>query len=279
MPISSSSPQPISLQKPNGLPPELPATDDYGQPLPQLLAEPRACQAGWGISWLTKAYLLFKDQPLLWIGIGVVYFVILMLGSIIPFVSFFFSFITFVFIGGIVMGAHAQATGRELRFDYLFAAFSTHFVPLVLLFMLYLVAIFAVIIPLGIVSALFIGLMGGFSTMTSSGSFGAGLVIILLLIFLVAMLAMIPIIMTIWFSPALVVLHNIQPIEAMKMSLKGCMKNIGPFTIFGLIGPIVMILVAIFTLGLGLLVLLPIGMIAYYTSYRDVWTDQPLSVV
>lgn len=278
MSLSSSSPQNISLQKPNSLPPELPPIDDYGQPLPQLLIEPRACQAGWGVSWLTKAYLLFKDQFLLWIGIGLVYFIILILGSIIPFVSFFFSFITFVFIGGIVMGAHAQAIGRELRFDHLFAAFSTHLLPLVILFMLYLVAIFAVIIPLGVISAIFIGLIGGFSDIASNGDIGGGLAIVLLLIFLIAVLAIIPIVMTIWFAPALVVLHDIEPVKAMKMSLRGCMKNIAPFVIFGLIGPIVMIVVAVFTLGLGLFALLPIGMITYYTSYRDVWTDQPLSV-
>lgn len=267
----------VSLQKNASTPPDLPPIDEYGQPLPQLLAQPRACDAGWGVSWLTKAYLLFKDQPLLWMGIGVVYFIILILGSIIPLVSFFFSFITFVFIGGIIIGAHAQATGRELRFDHLFAAFSTHLMPLVILFMLYLVAIFAVIIPLGIISAILIGVMGGFSDVSSTGEFGDGLIIVMLLIFLIAMLAIIPIVMTIWFAPALVVLHNIEPVKAMKMSFKGCMKNIAPFLIFGLIGPIVMILIIIFTLGLGLLVLMPIGMITYYTSYRDVWTNQPLS--
>lgn len=267
----------ISLQKPVSTPPDLPPVDDYGQLLPQLLAEPRACEAGWGVSWLTKAYLLFKDQPLLWVGIGVVYFIILIIGSIIPVVSFFFSFIVFVFIGGIILGAHAQATGRELRFDHLFAAFSTHLMPLVILFMLYLVAIFVVVIPLGIISAIIIGVMGGFSDIAATGEFGGGLIVALLLIFMIAMLAIIPVVMMIWFAPALVVLHNIEPVKAMKMSLKGCMKNIAPFVIFGLIGPIVMILVAIFTLGLGLLVLIPIGMITYYTSYRDVWTDQPLS--
>lgn len=267
----------ISLQKPVSTPPDLPPVDDYGQLLPQLLAEPRACEAGWGVSWLTKAYLLFKDQPLLWMGIGVVYFIILIIGSIIPVVSFFFSFIVFVFIGGIILGAHAQATGRELRFDHLFAAFSTHLMPLVILFMLYLVAIFVVVIPLGIISAIIIGVMGGFSDIAATGEFGGGLIVALLLIFMIAMLAIIPVVMMIWFAPALVVLHNIEPVKAMKMSLKGCLKNIAPFVIFGLIGPIVMILVAIFTLGLGLLVLIPIGMITYYTSYRDVWTDQPLS--
>lgn len=278
MSISSSSPQHISLQKPNGSPPDLPPTDDYGQSLPKLLAEPRACQAGWGVSWLTKAYLLFKDQPLLWIGIGVVYFVILMLGSIIPFVSFFFSFITFVFIGGIIMGAHAQATGRELRFDHLFSAFKTHLVPLVVLFLLYVIVLILAIIPIVII--FFVAhVLSGLDSMMVAGQINNGTVIAVLCALLIAMLLFLPIFMAIWFAPALVVLHNIRPVEAMKMSLKGCMKNIATFTVFGLIGPIVMILVAIFTLGLGLLVLFPIGMITYYTSYRDVWTDQPLSAV
>ena len=278
MSISSSSPQHISLQKPNGSPPGLPPTDDYGQSLPKLLAEPRACQAGWGVSWLTKAYLLFKDQPLLWIGIGVVYFVILMLGSIIPFVSFFFSFITFVFIGGIIMGAHAQATGRELRFDHLFSAFKTHLVPLVVLFLLYVIVLILAIIPIVII--FFVAhVLSGLDSMMVAGQINNGTVIAVLCALLIAMLLFLPIFMAIWFAPALVVLHNIRPVEAMKMSLKGCMKNIATFTVFGLIGPIVMILVAIFTLGLGLLVLFPIGMITYYTSYRDVWTDQPLSAV
>lgn len=40
----------VSLQKPNGQPPNLPPTDEYGGLLPQLLVEPRMCQAGWGIS-------------------------------------------------------------------------------------------------------------------------------------------------------------------------------------------------------------------------------------
>ncbi|MDN5566994.1 MAG: hypothetical protein L0G25_09305, partial [Psychrobacter sp.] len=99
-----------------------------------------------------------------------------------------------------------------------------------------------------------------------------GLVIAMLL----SVIVILPVIMLIWFAPALVVLHNIKPLEAMKMSLKGCTKNIMPFLVFVFTLSIIASLLIVFTLGLGLLVVVPVGMITYYTSYRDVWTDQPL---
>lgn len=95
---------------------------------------------------------------------------------------------------------------------------------------------------------------------------------------ILGMIIILPVIMSIWFAPALVVLHNSKPFEAMKMSLKGCLKNIVPFLVFVFALMIISSLLIVFTLGLGLLVVVPVAMITYYTSYRSVWTDQPLSV-
>ena len=251
---SSNYSQPsVSLQKPNGQPPNLPPTDEYGGLLPQLLVEPRMCQAGWGISWITKAFAIFKDQFLLWLAIGVVYLIIAMIGSSVPVINFIFPFLSFVFVGGIIKGCADQAIGNELRFDHLFSAFYTHLKPLVILF----------------------GGMALSLAQESSDVAIAGMVLGVLLVFVL----LFPVLMAIWFAPALIVLHNIEPVQAMKMSFKGCLKNILPFFVFWLIAPIIMILMVVFTLGLGMLALLPIGMITYYTSYRDVWTDQPLSAL
>lgn len=282
MSISSGSPDTVSLQKNPALPPELPPMDEYGNLLPQLLSEPRAGKASWGVSWITNALALFKDQFLLWIGIGVVYLIIMAVMSAIPIINLVFSIISFVFIGGIIKGADAQATGRELRFDYLFSAFNTHLKPLIVLFLLYALTIIIALIPVGvilIVVAYGLGDVGSVSDVMAAEQIGTVSVIAHLFILLFAMLIFVFIFMMMWFAPALVVLHNIRPIEAMKMSVKGCLKNILPLFIFSLVGPIIALLVFLFTLGIGLLVLLPIGMITYYTSYRDVWTDQPLSAV
>ena len=269
---SSNYSQPsVSLQKPNGQPPNLPPTDEYGGLLPQLLVEPRMCQAAWGISWITKAFAIFKDQFLLWLAIGVVYLIIAMIGSSVPVINFIFPFLSFIFVGGIIKGCADQAVGNELRFDHLFSAFYTHLKPLVILFVLYLVAVIVAMIPMLII----FGGMALSLAQESSDVAIAGMVLSVLLVFVL----LFPVLMAIWFAPALIVLHNIEPVQAMKMSFKGCLKNILPFFVFWLIAPIIMILMVVFTLGLGILALLPIGMITYYTSYRDVWTDQPLSVM
>ena len=260
---------PISLQKPNGQPPNLPPMDEYGNLLPQLLAEPRVCQAGWGVNWITKAFAIFKDQFLLWLAIGVAYLIIAVIGSSVPVINFIFPFISFVFVGGIIKGCADQATGRELKFDHLFSAFNTHLMPLIILFVLYLVAMIVMMIPMLIVfGSMFVSLAQESSDVAIVGM-AIGTLLVFLLLF--------PVLMAIWFAPALIVLHDIEPVRAMKMSFKGCLKNILPFLVFWIVAPIIMILAVVFTLGLGILILLPIGMITYYTSYRDVWTDQPLS--
>ena len=281
MSISNNESPNISLHKSSGLPPELPPVDDYGQLLPQLLSEPRAGRASWGVSWITNALSIFKDQFLLWLGIGVVYLIIMAVASSIPIINFVFSIIAFVFLGGIIKGADAQVTGKELRFGHLFSAFSTHLWPLIVLMLLYiveLIIIFVLIIFIFYISVYVLNGMPNAEDMALvAEQMTSGTIATLLLTLLLAMLLLFPLMMAIWFAPALIVLHNVRPVEAMKMSLKGCLKNIGPLFIFFLVGPIIALLVFLFTIGIGLLVLIPVGMITYYTSYRDVWTDQPLS--
>lgn len=279
MSVSSDSPNTVSLQKNNALPPELPPVDDYGNLLPQLLSEPRSCDAGWGVSWITNAFALFKEQFLLWIGIGVVYMIIMAVTSAIPIINLVFSIISFVFLGGIIKGCAAQASGKELRFDHLFSAFSTHLKPLILLFLLYIVAIIIAIIPVGIVFVIAHILSSTGSINVAADQISSGTIIALVLASLFAMLLFLSLVMAVWFAPALIVLHNIRPTKAMKMSIKGSLKNVWPLFIFFLVGPIIALLVFVFTLGIGLLALVPIGMITYYTSYRDIWTDQPLSAM
>ena len=276
MSISNNPNAAVSLRKHNSTPPDLPPTDNYGQLLPQLLANPRKCSAGAGMGWITQAFGIFKKDFLLWIGIGFVYMIISVITGYIPIINFLFALIAFVFIGGIIKGCAVQAAGGELRFDHLFSAFKTHLMPLIVLCLLYIVVLIIAFIPIIIIFLAAFLLFGEDTASIEQLSIGdsAGLMVAMVL----STIIILPIIMSIWFAPALVVLHNIKPFKAMKMSLKGCLKNIVPFLVFVFALTIIASLLIVFTLGLGLLVVVPVGMITYYTSYRDVWTDQPLSV-
>lgn len=279
MSSSNHSQSNVSLQKPNGQPPNLPPTDEYGGLLPQLLASPRKCDAAAGMSWIVKAFGLFKDQPLLWFGMSVTFLIIVGIASSIPLLNILIIPTLFMFLGGFIKGAAAQSEGAELRFDHLFSAFKSHWQPLLILGLLYLVGIVICMIPLFIAmgSMMFSMMTGGMGSsygMMNDISLGS-----IFLGYLLSMLLIIPLYMALWFAPALVVLHNLEPIAAMKKSFEAGKVNVVPILVYGLISVLLLPILTMLTLGLGVLLILPIMLLTYYTSYRDVWTDQPVSAV
>jgi uncharacterized membrane protein len=80
----------------------------------------------------------------------------------------------------------------------------------------------------------------------------------------------IPVLMAIWFAPSLVVFHNLGAVEAMKASFSGCLRNIVPFLVYGIVGFVLAILASI-PLGLGWLVLGPVFGASIYTAYKDIY--------
>jgi uncharacterized membrane protein len=76
----------------------------------------------------------------------------------------------------------------------------------------------------------------------------------------------------VWWSPALVALHDITPFEAMKRSLFACLRNWKALLVFGLLA-IVICVVAIIPLGLGLLVAGPVLAISWWAGYREIFLE------
>ncbi len=78
--------------------------------------------------------------------------------------------------------------------------------------------------------------------------------------------------MALWFAPALVALRGTAPVDAIKQSFFGCLKNVVPFLIYGII-MMVLSIVATIPLGLGWLVLGPVAIASVYVAYRDIYGD------
>jgi uncharacterized membrane protein len=149
----------------------------------------------------------------------------------------------------------------------LFAGFQTHLSPLLVIGALYLGAVFG----LGLIFAL-VGGGAAFSTMWGGATPGAaaGSVALAGLVFL---LLLIPLAMAVWFAPALATLHNVPPVEAMKSSFTGCLRNLMPFLVYGMLFLILAILASI-PFGLGWLVLLPIMAGSIYSGYKDIFLQR-----
>ena len=82
----------------------------------------------------------------------------------------------------------------------------------------------------------------------------------------------------IWFAPALIVLDNVAPVDAMKSSLTACLKNAVTFVVYGVLY-MVAAFVASLPLMLGWILLGPIVMLTIYVSYRDIFGPAADSVV
>jgi uncharacterized membrane protein len=98
----------------------------------------------------------------------------------------------------------------------------------------------------------------------------AGAVVTVLLAVLIAIALALPLVMALWFAPALVVFHELDAVAAMKASFTGCLRNIVPFLVYGIVG-LLLAVVAMIPLGLGWLVLGPVLAASVYASYRDIY--------
>ncbi len=240
---------------------------------PLLLTQPQPCEAGAGGRWLSQAWTLFKERPGLWIGMSLTMFLIMIVLSMIPGLNFVLSLGFGVIIAGFVIGAYELDENQNLQFAHLFAGFQRHVGQLLLLGVLYLVAIFVLILISAAVMLIFGGMSGGLGALMhgDSSAWGAGMLLGVLLGCLVFLALIVPVAMAIWFAPALIALNGMSAIDAMKLSFKACWVNIIPFLVYGLV-LIGLSLLALLTLGLGYIVLLPVMYISYYTSYREVLT-------
>ena len=234
------------------------------------LVDPQKNPIGAGWAWIAQGFGLFKKSPGLWVGIIIVWFILMMVLAFIPFIGQLASYVLGpIFMAGFVLGCRELDQGGELRFDHLFAGFSNNTGQLILVGVLYLVGIIIAVIP----GVLVMG--AGMATMFRGGQpapdtfDGTAFAIGMLLIFAV----MIPVFMAYWFAPALVVLHDKPAFEAMKLSFKGCLRNILPYTWYSMVA-VVLCILAVIPLGLGYLVLMPTLIATFCTAYRSIFTEQ-----
>jgi len=229
----------------------------------------RAVEAGRGWTWIADGFGLFKKAPGMWIALVIVLFVILVVLAFIPLLGAVATFLLMpLFLGGLMLGCRALQGGGELELGHLFAGFKEHTGNLIVLGALSIAGWIIVMLPvIAIVGAgAIFGMMRGDAAGATAmgGSF--------VLAWLVAMALSIPIYMALWFAPALVVLRGLAPVAAVKESFFGCLKNVVPFLIYGIV-LLVLGIVAAIPLGLGWLVLGPVAIASIYVAYRDIYGD------
>lgn len=222
-------------------------------------------------AWTVHGFELFKANPAMWIILFVIYLAIMVPISLVPVIgSVVSTLLAPVFAAGLMWGCKALTQQQDLEINHLFAGFKQNTAQLIAVGGYYMVSLLtvAVFVVLSLDKATVEVLMKGQTV--SPEQAGA-----MMLPILIAMLFLLPVLMAYWFAPVLVGLNNLTATDAMKLSFKACLQNILPFSVYGLIFMLLLI-VALIPYGLGLVVVVPVMMTSLYASYVDIFniTDE-----
>ena len=239
----------------------------------KLVLPGKSVAAGHGVDWIGAGWKLFAKAPLMWIVALLILVVIAILVNFVPILGgIAFQIATPVFYGGLIVACRSLERGGDFELEHIFAGFKTQFANLAIVGVIFLVGLLALFLVL----ALFVG-FGILGAMISGNPddvlpaiAASGIAILLGLLVMLAL--MIPLLMAYWFAPALVIMHGVGAVEAMKASFGGCLRNLLPFLIYGIV-MLVLCVVASIPLGLGLLVWIPLSFTSTYAAYREIFTE------
>ncbi|MBL8516447.1 MAG: hypothetical protein JNM76_05695 [Betaproteobacteria bacterium] len=235
---------------------------------------PRGRMVGFGngFTWISDAFGLFMAAPLAWLAFTVVFIIAALAFAMVPLIGqFLFNLVSPIILAGVMVSAQSLARGEAVKPEDFMAGFTGKPMPLLVVGALYMAGSL-------IITAAFVGVV---IAMLGTAFFAALLdparltelysvriVLGLLIAALVALALYLPLLMAYWFAVPLVQFHDVPPVEAMKASFIGCVKNMLPFLLYGVVS-LVLLLLAIIPLGLGLLVMAPVLMLTMYTGYKD----------
>jgi len=231
----------------------------------------RGVPMGNGWTWLADAWTLFRKAAGTWIGMIVTLAVIVIVAHLIPLIGAIAMQILWpVFVGGLMLASRTIDQGGAAQFSQLFAGFQHRTGTLVVLGVIWLVlSIVIVAIVVGITGVQVFALMGA----GGGADQIVAVALTALLAFLLILALMLPLVMATWFAPALIVFHDLGVGAAMKASFIGCLKNVLPFLLYGVLALIAGVIASI-PLFLGWLVLAPVLTASVYTSYRDIYFEK-----
>ena len=259
--------------------------------------QPIQVPAAHGWLWIKAAIALFLQAPWRWMGILLVYALVLFPLSMIPYLGSLLScLVSPVLTGGLMVAAQLQSQDDDFQITTLFQGFSRNRNQLLLIGFFSLLFFFL----LGALMFLFVGvgfwgpMMGGDAQQTAAmvGRNSPAM----LLGSLVFLLLITPVIMAFWFAPCLVALEDLPAWDSLKLSLRATLKNWLAFLVYGLVffllGVVGSILFGVVAGGVGvfssgnsmamiflIILLIPLAglpamavtTLSYYTGFRDIF--------
>ncbi len=241
--------------------------ENFPIPAPVFRGESRSVDAGNAFAWLRHGWALFLAKPAQWLILALILMAIMLVLSVFPLIgALAANLLTPLFVAGMLQASRRAGEDAAPELADLFAGFRRQAGNLIVIGACYMLGLFLIfVIGFAVGGG---GMVGGLMNANPVG-LGVAMGSVMLAVLLTLLLS-VPLIMAVWFAPALVFFNNMPPFEAMKASFNACMKNMPPFLIYGLIVLIFSFFAAL-PMFLGFLVFLPVLFGSIHAAYRDIF--------
>jgi uncharacterized membrane protein len=228
-----------------------------------------------GATWIKQAFSLFGAQPLQWLALMFAWLLVTLMLGIVPFIGGPLATIAqTAFFAGFMLACRDQQAGKTVNVSYLVAALQVNARALILVGCIALLAHTAVtmlVVALGFRTDELVETMRlpteKLQEAVQSGALAAQIEKLMPLTLLAHFLNTV-IMALLWFAAPLLAFHpDMKPSHAIRWSVFALVTNFGAMLVLGVL-MMLLFLVGAIPLGLGLILVLPIFIIANYTSYR-----------
>ena len=236
----------------------------------------RQLPANEGVAWIKEGWALFKKTPTLLIILFLTTIVIYFLLDLIPFGGLLQAMVIPALTGGYYLAIQHVEAGDEPTFGHLFRAFTDPHIrmPLLTLGLIALITHIVMVIITMVLTGGAINTLMAYQDIEHGVMIGMGNMSIAYLALGINLSILFILWLTMFFAIPLVMLDQINPFEALLLSLKANLSNFMAWLVFSLL-MLLLTLFALIPLGLGLIFLLPVSAAAIYRAYRRTFEINP----
>ena len=237
---------------------------------------PRKLAAKQGLQWVNDGFRLYRQNPLLLSAAFGLLFSVVALANLIPLIGSVLSELVSPLMVAGFMAAYRTLDRKEpLQWPHFLAGFQGPWLSLIVIGAVQLVGM---LIITQIMSRM------GFDVQAVMAAAQKGDQVVLqnalnqsMPAVMTGMVLFIPLIMSTWFAPALILFGNARPGQALLISLRAVARNILPIIVNGLALGMVLFVAALIPFMLGLLVAMPVLFGSLYAAYQAifaVWAEE-----
>mgnify|MGYP006268931251 CR=1 FL=1 len=229
-----------------------------------------------GVRWFSEGWSLFLARPGFWMLAALLQTLLIMLVLLVPLLGQVGAHLLIpILSAGLMVVAERIQTHQPVTVAEAFTGFREHAPAVVNVGVWYMLG-WMLIVALGLLlgggaalSGMAVGMEMHYEWLgTIISVFG------IMLAIMVSLLLVLPLVMSVWLAPSLAVFHDIPAMQAMKHSFRASWRSLPAFIVaFFLVT--LMLFLTILTLGLGLLVVIPILAGSTYAAYCDLFDVSP----